>query len=150
MVRWPFFESTPARELLEQFLDDRRRAQVRGEPIPVNVHDAGGELVVQAGIPGVAPEDVEIQCGEGVLTIRARRQIAERDYIHQEIHTVETLRQLALPADCKFDEASADAEFGILTIRIPKVRPRAPEKIRIQVNRRPGDGGATTIDAKPI
>ena len=33
-------------------------------------------------------------------------------------------------------KAKAEAENGILTIRIPKTQPRTPEKIRIQVNRR--------------
>jgi HSP20 family molecular chaperone IbpA len=31
-------------------------------------------------------------------------------------------------------------EDGVLTIRVPKVRPRTPEKIRIQVNRRDSGG----------
>jgi HSP20 family molecular chaperone IbpA len=44
-------------------------------------------------------------------------------------------RQIALPGDCRFEEAAAAVEDGVLTIRVPKVRPRTPEKIRIQVNR---------------
>ena len=45
------------------------------------------------------------------------------------------IRRLTLPMDCRFDRAQANAEHGLVTIRIPKERPRAPEKIRIQVTR---------------
>ncbi len=59
----------------------------------------------------------------------------------------EWVRQLALPSDLRFGDASAQTENGILTIRIPKRRQRAPEKIRIQVTRT--DAGGWTIDASP-
>ena len=113
----------------------------------VNVYESGGNLVIEAAVPGAGPDDVDIQCAEGVLTIRARTEVPEHEFLHQEIRPVEYVRQLALPADCRFDEAKAEADNGILTIRIPKTQPRAPEKIRIQVARRGGD--TRTIDAKP-
>lgn len=149
MVRWPFFEPSPLRDVMESLLQEerRRRAGRQGEPMPVNVHEEPGAIVVEAVMPGVDPDDVEIQCGEGLLTIRARSKVADRAYLHQEIHPIDWLRQLALPADCRFDAAEASAENGILTIRIPKVRPQAPEKIRIQVTRK--GAPAQTIEAKP-
>ncbi len=148
MVRWPFFEPSPFRDLMDSALrEERRRRASRGEPMPVNVSEEPGALVVEAMIPGVEPDGVEIQGGEGVLTIRARSRVPEREYLHQEIHPVEWLRQLALPPDCRVEEAEASAENGILTIRIPKSRPKPPEKIRIQVQRRGGE--AQTIEAKP-
>ncbi|HEX6350479.1 MAG TPA: Hsp20/alpha crystallin family protein [Candidatus Dormibacteraeota bacterium] len=149
MIRWPYFESSPLRPLLEQLLSEERQRAGRqqGEPMPVNVYEGEGGLVIDAAVPGAGPEDVDIQCAEGVLTIRARSRVPEREFMHQEIRPVEYVRQLALPADCRFEAAEAEAENGILTIRIPKTRPKAPEKIKIQVARRGGD--ARTIDAKP-
>jgi len=150
MIRWPYYESNPLRPLLDQLLlEERQRTPGghRGEPMPVNVYESDGKLVIEAAVPGVGPDDVDIQCAEGVLTIRARSEVPEREYLHQELRPVEYVRQLALPADCRFEEALAEAENGILTIRIPKTRPRAPDKIRIQVARRGAD--VKTIDAKP-
>ena len=148
MVRWPFFEPSPLRDMMESLLhEERRRRDGRGEPMPVNVYEEGDAVVVEAVVPGVEPDKVEIQCGDGLLTIRARSRVADREYLHQEIHPVEWLRQLALPPDCRVEEAVAAAENGILVIRIPKTRPRAPERIRIQVTRK--GGPAHTIDAKP-
>lgn len=158
MVRWPFFEPSPFRDILEALIDEERRraatgnratrgGQGQGRPMPVNVYQEADAMVVEAMIPGAGPDDVDVQCGDGVLTIRARTRVAGREYVHQEIQPIEWIRQLALPAELKYEQAQADAENGILTIRIPKARPRAPEKIRIQVTRKGPE--STTIEAEP-
>ena len=114
--------------------------------MPINVHDNGEALVVEAALPGVAPDKVDLDCSEGLLTIRGRAEFEDREYIHQELHSTDYLRQLQLPADCRYDQATAEFENGMLTILIPKVQPRAPEKSRIQVTKR---GATETIDAQP-
>lgn len=87
-------------------------------------------------MPGVKPDEVELSCQDNMLTIRGRAEVAERDYVHQELRGVEYLRRLPLPGDCRFDQAQASAEHGLVTIRIRKVRPKAPEKIHIQITRK--------------
>lgn len=115
--------------------------------MPINVHDNGREVVVEAALPGVSSDKVDIDCADGVLTIRARAEFAERDYMHQELQTTDYLRQLQLPADCRFEDARAEFESGVLTISVPKAQPKQPEKIRIQVTRK--ERGSETIEAKP-
>ena len=87
-------------------------------------------------MPGVKPEDVELSCVDNVLTIKGQAQVPEREYLHQEIRGHEYARRIPLPGDCRFDAAEASAEHGLVRIRIPKARPRAPEKIRIQITRK--------------
>ena len=144
------------RDLLEAFLqDDRRRTatsrattgQGLGQPMPVNVYQDSDSMIVRAMIPGAGPDDIDIQCAEGLLTIRARTRVDDHDYVHQEIQATDWFRQLALPAELKYEQAEADASNGMLTIRIPKTRPRTPEKIRIQVSRKGSE--SATIDAEP-
>ena len=105
-------------------------------PMPMNVYEDGDALVIEASLPGVPPDDVELSCLDGVLTIRALARVSDREYLHQEIRDVEYLRRISLPADCRFDKAEASAEHGVVTVRVPKVRPKAPEKIRIQITRK--------------
>jgi len=129
---WP----SPVREALEQLMQDPRPRPTGPVPMPMNVYEDGDALVVEASLPGVAPDDVELSFQEGVLTIRARGRVARREYLHQEIHDVEYLRRISLPADCRFDKAEASADHGLVSVRVPKVRPKAPEKIRIQITRK--------------
>src|SRR5437763_800720 len=84
MIRWPYFESSPLRPLLEQLLSEERQrgGGPRGEPMPVNVYETDDGVVIDAAVPGAGPDDVDIQCAEGVLTIRARSQVPERECLH--------------------------------------------------------------------
>jgi HSP20 family protein len=132
------------REMLEQLAGTERRG-AGSEPMPINIYEEDGVVIVEAALPGVAPDDLDVSCSENVLTIRARAQVAEREFLHQEIRSSDYLRQIALPGDCRFEQAEAAVEHGLLTVRVPKIRPRAPDKIRIQVNRK---GSGTTIDAE--
>jgi HSP20 family protein len=112
--------------------------------MPINVHQSDADVWIEAALPGVQPEDIDLSCNEGLLTIRAHSEVEEREYFHQELRSIEYLRQVMLPVECRFDSAEASFEHGMLRIRIPKQRPHAPEKIQIQVNRK---GGPTTIEA---
>jgi HSP20 family protein len=129
---WP----SPVREALEQLMGEPRRESAGPVPMPMNVHEDGDALVVEVSLPGVEPDDVELSCLDGVLTIRGRSKVAEREYLHQEMRGVEYLRRISLPADCRFDQAEANANNGMLVVRIPTPRPKAPEKIRIQITRK--------------
>jgi HSP20 family protein len=120
--------------MLEQMIAERRRGP-EGDWMPVNVYEEGDAVVVEAAIPRVRPEDVDLDCTDNVLTIQASSKLPQREYLHQEMAPARHRRQIALPGDCRFEEAAAAVEDGVLTIRVPKVLPRTPEKIRIQVNR---------------
>jgi HSP20 family protein len=141
VIGWRFSDPgpNPLRDMLEQIMAERRSGS-GGDWMPVNVFEDGDAVVVEAALPRVRPEDVDLDCADNVLTIQARSQLPQREYLHQEMGPAEYRRQIALPGDCRFEEAAAAVEDGLLTIRVPKVRPRTPEKIRIQVNRRDAGG----------
>jgi HSP20 family protein len=146
MIRWRFNDNNPVREMLEQMLQAaaQQPAHGRGDPMPINVHQSESDLFIEAALPGVEPDDIDISYADGLLTLVAHAAVAERDYFHQEIRSIEYLRQVMLPVECRFDAAEASLENGMLRIRIPKQRPQPPEKIHIKVNR---SAGPTTIEA---
>jgi HSP20 family protein len=146
MIRWRFNDNNPVREMLEQMLQAaaQQPAHGRGEPMPINVHQSEADLFIEAALPGVEPDDVDISYHDGLLTLRAHSAVAEKDYFHQEIRSIEYLRQVMLPVACRFEAAEASLENGMLRVRIPKQRPEPPEKIHIKVNR---SSGPTTIEA---
>jgi HSP20 family protein len=146
MIRWRFNDNNPVREMLEQMLQAaaQQPAHGRGDAMPINVHQSESDLFIEAALPGVEPDDIDISYADGLLTLQAHSAVAEKDYFHQEIRSIEYLRQVMLPVECRFDAAEASLENGMLRIRIPKQRPQPPEKIHIKVNR---SAGPTTIEA---
>ena len=147
MIGWRMYDQSPLREALEQLLQmqearGRWRESQRGDPMPINVYDDGTDLVIEALLPGVRPEDVDLGFTDNLLTIEAELSVPEREYQHQEIRPTRFHRELMLPQDSHADQATATSESGVLTIRVPKARPTHPERIRIEVVRKPGAGEA--------
>ncbi|MDQ6772805.1 MAG: Hsp20/alpha crystallin family protein [Candidatus Dormibacteraeota bacterium] len=142
------YDLTPSplmREMLRSLEPQWRQPTTGGEPMPINIYEDDAAFVVEAALPGVRADEVDVSASENVLTIRGRLDVAEREYLHQELHTTDLVRQVALPGDAKAERAEASLENGVLLVRVPKATQRPPEKIRIQVNRRePGP----TIEAR--
>jgi HSP20 family molecular chaperone IbpA len=147
--------------MLETMLDEQRRISRAGggEPMPINARDAGDAIVIEASLPGVQAENVQLECSDNLLTIRAQSRVEDHDYLHQEIHSVSYLRQVSLPGEVQCQAAKAECRDGVLTVTVPKVKPKVPAKIRIEVTSQAGSGAAnvnagkvsssTTVDAAP-
>ena len=149
MIRWRFYEPSPLRDMLELLAQQEgahwREGGSQGAAMPINVHQTDSELVVTAALPGVRSDDVELSSQDGLITIRAHFEVQAGDYLHQEMRSLDYHRQVSLPGDVRFEEARAEFENGILVVHIPKRQAKAPEKIRIQVNR--AGGSSTTLEA---
>jgi HSP20 family protein len=103
--------------------------------LPVNIRTTADELVVEAALPGVKPDDVDITVLGDTLTINAAHssdQSRDNDgYTYREIRRGSFSRQLTLPGGLKTDAASASFDNGLLTLTIPKAEEVKPRQIPI-------------------
>jgi hypothetical protein len=60
--------------MLAQIMAERGRGS-GGDWMPVNVFEDGDAVVVEAALPKVRPEDVDLDCTDNVLTIQARSRL---------------------------------------------------------------------------
>lgn len=124
-------------------------ASADGNALALDITSTADALVVEASLPGVQPDDVEITIENGALTIRgtsgAERREGEGDFLVQEIRRGEFVRSVSLPSGLEPDKASATFENGILTLRIPKAEQVKPRQIRISpvTDVKPTEGGAS-------
>ena len=124
-----------------------------GASLPLDVSTTTDALVVEAALPGVRPEDVEITVEDGTLTIRGsshqERRESEGDVLVQEIRRGDVSRSLSLPNGLEPDKAEATFEDGILTLRIPRAEQVKPRQIRISptTNGTHGTDSSTTTDS---
>ena len=102
----------------------------------VDVYERGGEVIVEAEMPGVNKEDIEVTATEDAVEIRAeaRREAEERGerYFLRERSYRGFYRKVRLPAPVDPKKARATYENGILRVRLPKVGAAAGERIEIE------------------
>jgi HSP20 family protein len=137
--RSPFAELESLRNAMDRLFEDsllgsNRYGPAYQTPMPVNVRSTGDELEVEAALPGVKPEDVEVTVEGGTLVIAATNgsDDDERDgYLVREIRRGSLARTIALPTGYEADRASARFDHGVLTVTIPKAEQLRPRQIRI-------------------
>ena len=116
-----------------------------GQLVPVDVYQTVDEIVVEAILPGVKPEEVDITVEGNVLTIAGDTSSAipaREGLLLQEIRRGRFVRTLNLPEGLEPDKAAATFEDGVLTLRIPKAEQVKPRQIKITTEqaRFSGDG----------
>ncbi len=102
---------------------------------PLDVTNAKDALVVEAALPGIKPDDVEITVENGTLSIRgeshSEETTGEGENLVREIRRGSVSRMIALPNGLEPDKATANFDHGMLTLRIPKAEAVKPRQIRI-------------------
>jgi HSP20 family protein len=86
-------------------------------------HD--GAIEVTAEIPGCAPEDIDVQLKDGVLTIKGEKKV-EKDDKQKDFHVMERSygvfeRSFSLPADVDAAKVEAAFDKGVLRVSLPKL-----------------------------
>ena len=106
-----------------------------GPGLPLDVTTDDDALTVEAALPGIKPEDVDITIENGTLTITGKTQEArkgdEGSYLVQEIRRGTFSRSITLPNGLEPDKAEATFEHGVLKLRIPKAEQMKPRQIKI-------------------
>lgn len=103
--------------------------------MPMDLYSNGENYVLTADLPGVTPDDVDIDIDGQLLTIRAQRQLPQVDsarWVVRERASRNFVRQLNLGQGIDTESIAADFENGVLTVTIP-VSPKAKAR-KIAVN----------------
>jgi len=101
---------------------------------PVDVKESDDIFIITAMLPGLKPEDVEIQIVNETVTLKGefKTDIDEKaTYILQERPSGKFCRTITLSDMVNASKAEAKMENGILTLRIPKVEEAKPKMIKI-------------------
>ncbi len=109
-----------------------------GDNLTVDLYETDEEVVVKTSLPGVKPEDIDLQEQQGFLTIRAASEAQTSHQRHgwlvQERRQGAWQRTLRLPAAVKSGKARAELRDGVLRVVLPKEHPEKPLVKRIKVN----------------
>ena len=110
----------------------------------LNAYEEGDFLVVEAQVPGMKPEDIDVSIEQGMLTIRGKPQAEqeheERTYLSHEYQLGGFSRSVQLPETVDSDGVTATYEHGVLRLTLPKAARTMIQHIRIT----PGDQTSAT------
>src|SRR5829696_3675544 len=135
-----FGRAMSLRQMMDRLLEDAfvmpRQGGDGGSPA-MDVYEEDDSLVVEAHIPGMKPDDLDINVEQGVLTISGQtgtgEERKERNYLVREQRAGRFSRSLRLPASYDPEACRADFEHGVLRLVFPKSEAAKPR--RIQINR---------------
>ncbi len=144
IVRWqPFPELVNLRQAMEKLFEDSFVTPSRilstlgpGVATPIDMYQPANELIVNAALPGIKPEEVDITITGDTLTIKRETKAEEKtereDYLYREHRYGTFNRSVTLPSGLNTDKTEADFNNGILTLTIPKSEEIKPRQIKVK------------------
>jgi HSP20 family protein len=139
--RWNPSQLTAAREpffrLFDTFLGETPGEDLtsRTWPPPVDIQETADAYRIQAELPGLTREDIQVTFENNVLRLSGERKW-EKDVKKENFHRVERTygsfsRSFALPNQVSADKVEAKFENGVLSIVVPKAEAAKPRQISI-------------------
>jgi HSP20 family protein len=110
---------------------------------PVDIFEDEHNITLQAEIPGVKEEDLNITLENNVLTLSGERKFKDEEK-KDNFHRIERrygkfTRSFTLPASVNSQNVNATFENGVLNITLPKREEFKAKQITIGVNKVPAE-----------
>ena len=114
----------------------------------VDIFENKDQIVLEAELPGMKPEDVDISIENNVLTIHGERKF-EKKNDGDNFHRVERsygsfTRSFTLPPTISSENVNAIFENGVLRLELAKREEAKPRRIEIKAD----TGGSKAIEAE--
>ena len=125
---------------VDRFFDDATfRPLAWGGPVearlPLDVTSDEDAVTIEAALPGIDPNDVEITVHQDNLTIavkeQASREQKEGERVYRELRRSSGSRTLTLPSGMDTEHATASFENGMLRLSIPRAEAAKPRQIPV-------------------
>ncbi len=123
----------PKHHVVEEDTDEPEMEE--GE-LSVDVYQTASEIIIEAMVAGVKPEDLHLSITRDMVTIKGRRdgntQVNHDDYFYKELYWGTFTRTILLPHEVEIEEAEAVEKHGLLIIRLPKVDKARQTKLKVK------------------
>jgi len=107
---------------------------------PLDLYETKEHIVIEADLPGIEPDDVEVSFSRSVLTIEGmkREKVNEPErvnYLCMERSFEAFRRFIRITAPVNPNGMTAVYARGVLTIKVPKVEEKRGKVVRVRVDR---------------
>ncbi len=104
---------------------------------PVNLYDAGANLIVHADVPGIDEKALQVYIGGGNATLviggERKADVLEGYTVHRrERAALQFSRSFSLPCKVDPERVTAQVKDGVLTVTLPKAPEAQPRQITVR------------------
>jgi HSP20 family protein len=143
IVRWdPFAELDEMRHRMDRIFSDFRPTRLALDAttemgyFPIDVAETDEAFQVKAALPGLKPEEVEVQIHGDTVTIKGESREEEeekgKNWLRRERRYGVFARTFSLPTGIDADKATADFRDGVLVLGLPKSEASRPKTIKVK------------------
>ena len=101
--------------------------------LAVDVREEDEAFVLNALVPGLKAEDLNIQILDDVVSLEGEFKGNENEYLLRELPYGSFRRSLRLSTPLEAGKAEARITDGVLTLRLPKAETARPKTIKVAV-----------------
>lgn len=120
---------------VDDWTEDTAEEDEGGE-LAIDLYQKQNEIVLQAMIAGVKPENLNISITRENVVLEGRRErpseASGSEYLARELYWGSFVRTVNLPAEVEPEEAEAFEKHGLLTIRMPKIDKAKTQKLKVR------------------
>lgn len=116
---------------------DRAVGRLGPRRMPIDLFRDGDHYILNADLPGIDPDSVDVDLDGQLLTIRAERTPRSQDdvkWLARERQGGSYLRQLTLGSGIDTAGISASYENGVLSVLIPVSEAAKPRKVEVRTS----------------
>jgi len=100
----------------------------------VDIYETADEVVLMCDLPGVKPQDLDVQFVKGELSLsgKAQPRQAPAEYAQQEYGVGDFYRSFTIATEIDAGKISAESRDGVLTVHLPKLEKAKPKRIAVK------------------
>lgn len=115
---------------------EEAKGRVRAIRPPVNIFENDKGITVQADMPGVSKDRLDIQIDKDTLSIEGVSVVPMpegMEALHADVRSTHYRRNFSLSSELDGEKADASLKDGVLTLSIPKREEHKPRKVEVRV-----------------
>jgi HSP20 family protein len=133
----PYRRMNRMREAVNRLFEENFPDNETGERemlLAVDVIAQDDAYEIQAMVPGLEAEDINVEIINNTVTIRGEFDSGEEEakFLACELPSGRFSRVITLPTDLDATKAEASLSNGIFTLRVPKAEAHRPKVIKVQ------------------
>ena len=104
----------------------------------LDIYETDAGLVLEADLPGVRPEDLQIRVQDNVLHLYGKVNwplSVEAHLLHEELRQEDFYRSFILSDEVDTEHITADFTDGVLQLTLPKAPKAKPRKIEVRTGK---------------